>query len=528
MRPAVAYTLMYFGVLALYGLTLSANLTVAMDAPFFLLNIVQDEPAFNPHHLLYEPVAWLFLKAVTAVLGPVDPLKVVSFIGAIFGAGCVAAVFAVFHRRGQMKLSSAALCALPVAFSFGLWYYSVTVEVYVIGIFFMLMAFLVLTAEQISTRGWFLVGVFAGAAVLSHQVFPLFGAVILVRLWMIDDTWSAKLTAAWVCIAPAALIVLVPYVLVMTVSDTVPDGQALQWLLGYAATNPEFVHVVGPESILKAAMGFSRSIFGGFFLFAVPELNALVSSLPGETVADDAFLAAAAGPFSARVIALLTLVFAALVLFLIVLSVRRWRELERPQRLPTILALVWLFTFAAFFVVWQPHNPELWIAQTVCFWMALFIPLGDRVGMRPIREVRPARVVMAVAALLLAITWFGSIRFTQTIERDYYRWRLAPIEQQAQPGDLALVAAPWPARHVVELFTGITAIDVNGLRFDDTHLGKIQETLDQDRRVYLVFPVVESDRPSVLTPLAANLAPMRLSIIENPELGLAIVSRGIE
>ena len=55
-----------------------------------------------------------------------------------------------------------------------------------------------------------------------------------------------------------------------------------------------------------------------------------------------------------------------------------------------------------------------------------------------------------------------------------------------------------------------------------------QETLDQDRRAYLVFPVVESDHPSVLTPLAANLAPMRQSIIENPALGLAIVSRGIE
>jgi len=55
-----------------------------------------------------------------------------------------------------------------------------------------------------------------------------------------------------------------------------------------------------------------------------------------------------------------------------------------------------------------------------------------------------------------------------------------------------------------------------------------QETLDQDRRAYLVFPVVESERPSVLTPLAANLAPMRLSIIENPALGPAMVWRGVE
>ena len=248
----LVYAVLFFGVLWLYSATLSGNLSVANDSSFYLLHVLNGAPQFSAHHLIYEPFAWVIYEAVRAVTGPMDvmsALKVVSLINSVFGAACATVILAIFHQRGRLPLAMSVLATLPAAVSFGLWYYSITVEVYVIGIFFLLVAFYILSADHISLTGWLIAGIAVGLGVLGHQIYPLFGAVILVRLMMIDDGWAARLTAAWTCIGPAILTALIPYVLVVLFTDTVKDGELMHWLMGYAATDREFVQTASGSTV---------------------------------------------------------------------------------------------------------------------------------------------------------------------------------------------------------------------------------------------------------------------------------------
>lgn len=62
----------FTAVLGLYSLTLSENMTVAIDASAYLLNVVNGEPDFHAHHLLYEPFMALIYEVVTSIVGPLD------------------------------------------------------------------------------------------------------------------------------------------------------------------------------------------------------------------------------------------------------------------------------------------------------------------------------------------------------------------------------------------------------------------------------------------------------------------------
>jgi hypothetical protein len=179
----------------LYVFTISGNLSIAHDTIYYVSRIdagpttdlafrtdgiLRRDFSYHPHHLLYDGVApvWVQLTRTASVAS--DSAYLVSLLNAVFGS----LTLCVFHlilrsRLGLGRATSLAGTALP-AFSFGFWFYSVCVEVYIIPTFFLSLSLYLLTSSQVSVKRFGLVGFTHGLAVLFYQVHLLFLPVVLV------------------------------------------------------------------------------------------------------------------------------------------------------------------------------------------------------------------------------------------------------------------------------------------------------------------------------------------------------------
>jgi hypothetical protein len=367
-----------------------------------------------------------------------------------------------------------------------MWYYSTTIEVYIIGIFLLLVSLYILSSENLSSRQWVLAGFFAGSAALFHQSYPLFGVVILVRIYLMHSSWRASLKSLALCAGTAAVAALGPYTMVVLLSPAITSENLVQWFLGYAASDQTFWHGLGLTSLAKAVAGFSRAMIGGFFLFAIPELKPMLAAVTGGTIEDHAFLTRNLGAWPARGLVFLSVCLAGSTVLIARRSLGAWRALEPRVKLPIILSLAWFLGFGVFFVMWEPHIPEFWIAQVACFWMALLIPALAKPAQRS--NLRATYIPAVTAGMLvLAITWFGSVQFTQSEDNDYYRWRLSEIETEGGRGDLALVAAPWPASNMISLLTDVQPHFIRLPDIAPSVVSNVRNTMGSRSKIFVVY-----------------------------------------
>ncbi len=128
--------------LALYAATLAQNFALAHDSVSYLIEIERGavDGLFHPHHLLYNALAALWLGGLRALGLGADGGLLVALLNAIFGAAGIAVVYAFLRRRAALPLGLALAATALVACSFGYWFYSVSVEVYLIPLFFLLAA----------------------------------------------------------------------------------------------------------------------------------------------------------------------------------------------------------------------------------------------------------------------------------------------------------------------------------------------------------------------------------------------------
>ena len=472
-----------FAALLLYGVTLSPNLSAAHDSITYINTIEvgsQDQGWFHPHHLLYSPVAaaWLGLWRYLGVEG--SSVDVVTTLNALFGALSVSIFYLLLRRRLSLSSAAALVGTALMTFSYGVWFYSTTVEVYVIPLFFLLWAFYLLTAGRISGIRAGLVGAISGLAVLFHQVHILFAIVVLAALVLRRKHLSTSLPKALsYCFLSMAAMVLIPYGLVMFgVLGLDSAGAAWQWLTTYAR-DPQFWNAPGLSSLPKAAVGFGRSLVGAHFIFGISQLQGAAGSAFGANwLADEAFLVRNLTPTVAVALLGLAAVFVLSSLAALVYGLRKRRSLPPDLRILLGLTALWFAVYAAFFLLWEPFNPEFWIPQSVCWWLALLILWSRRLTPVPensagsghgqetdsnkeasggpsAQNAIPWRRkswlgLAALALLLLAINFAGSIRWLMDQGNDYYAVKTTVLAANAGPGDLIVIGRGWILKHYLE------------------------------------------------------------------------------
>lgn len=431
--PFLIFMVLYYG-------STSNNLSVAHDSVGYFSDIARGVPDYHPHHLLYEPFSSLWLNLFSRLFS--DNLQIVISINSIFGALIVQVTFMLMRRRLDLSISTSFLGAATVGLTFGYWFYSVTVEVYIIPIFFLVLSLHILSKEKISRATFFGVGVLHGFAMLFHQVHFLFLVVVFVRLLSCKESFNVKFGYFLIYSSIATLLVVgtYGYVAVLMLKLQTVQG-VMDWFFGYAHNNQYWHSPLNAGTYFKAVVGFGRAVVGGHFLFGMSELSGLLlSAFPGQGLDDEKFLVrnVPTGVLYGLTVASVLLGVSVSVPFLLKKSVRIQERFSKNNRVVLMCVFAWLATYSLFFLFWEPHNPEFWIPQVFCVVVIYTYLVESR------HKAMLAGVFLSISSLLLAsINLIGSILPCKFKENDYYAVSVEPITTQFDSRTTLVIIGDW-------------------------------------------------------------------------------------
>jgi hypothetical protein len=429
-----------------YALTLSEVPALTHDSLGYQLAIEAGGRAlWHPHHLVYNALARGWLEAM-GTLGIDDPLVAIESLNAIVGGVTAALVWLVLRRRARLSPALCAAGTAGAAMSYGLWFYSVSIEVYVLPLALVLGALFLLTAPVLSARVMVAVGVVNGLAVVAHQVNVLFAVVVVaVAARGVDRPTAVRRIVAYGTAAAATVVAVYGAVLTFAIQPT-SVGDAIDWLTRYAQGGG-YWHF-SPTAPLYAVLGAARSLVGGHFAYRFDTVNdRMQSTFTSRSVDDEAFLVRDLPAAGAVALVVVAVVGAGLLAATLLRGYRRRCDLPEPAGAVLRALAVWLAVYAVFFLVWEPENPEFWIPQVTVIWMlaAVLSGRGATDPREPARRAdrRRAPVVLAGAALAVGTAnLFGTILPATDAGNDVYAVRYRALDEVVDAGDLVVVDHP--------------------------------------------------------------------------------------
>jgi hypothetical protein len=441
-----------------YAITRSAVPALTHDSMGYLLAIERGGDAlFHPHHLAYNAVASGWLDLARAVGVDASAIDVVEVLNGLFGATAVTLVWLILRSRAQLTRLAAAAGTAGAALSFGVWFYSVSVEVYVLPLALLLATFFVLTVPQLTPARLVAVGALNGLAVLGHQTNVLFAAVVLaVVVTRVPRPDRPGLLVRYAVSATGVVVAAYGAVLGLAVRPR-SLGDAASWFTRYAQDQGA-PWEASPMALPKAAVGLGRALVGGHAAFRLEAVRDRAASLfAGRSLSDEAFLVRDLPPAVAVLIVALALAAAVTLAALVVSGLRAPAPPDDPAGRLVLPLVVWLAAYAAFFLLWEPVNPEFWIPQVTVAWMLAAIAAA---------RVHRAAALAAVAAAVGAVNLFGTVLPATDAGNDIYAVRYAALADLVDGGDIAIIDRPHLGLGYAERVTDATPVAVIDFSID--------------------------------------------------------------
>ncbi|MBO9573047.1 MAG: hypothetical protein J7497_12715, partial [Chitinophagaceae bacterium] len=429
--------------------TLVNNFSASHDSIHYLNDIVKSTNLFHQHHLLYHFLAnkWLvfwqgfFSCGNYRSLGEVmnagggrlfcQPHYLIESFTALWGSSALTMVYLFLRKRFYLTRSAAWLGTAVVACSYGVWFYSVNIEVYLPPLFFILWCLFILTKKEFAKTDIWKIAILHSLAILFHQVNILFTLVVLYSL--IRNKFYASL------LTYAVLGIIITGGMYFITGWFIEGHNTVAawvgWMQGYTVGH-DYWQPLSAKTPLHVVTGFGHAFIGGHYIFQLPAaVYYLHNSFQSHGLKDEIFLSSKISSSTAWILSGLTVLFATLLLTLIIKFIFKCRsmKLHYPVISPLLITLI---VYSAFFCFWMPEILEFWILQMVIVWLLL-------IGMMPILHF-PFRLqmntgLMIVAVLLFVINYFGSIYWLQRPGRDWYYAETKIISQSVSPGDLIIV-----------------------------------------------------------------------------------------
>lgn len=447
---------------AVYTLTLSSVPALTHDSLTYL-NAMHEGGVglWHPHHLVYNAIGAEWLRFVRSLGVVSDGLKIVAWVNSALGATSAVLCYLLLRDRAQTGRLLALAGTVGAAGSFGFWFYSVSVEVYVLPLTVLLAATYVLISPRLGTRHVLAVGVLTGLAVLGHQVNVMFGAVVVVVLLSKARTVGRATAGRWLAVwaATASSVVVAAYGLVLwLVVKPQSAAEANSWFTRYAGTDT-FWAPPGPSTLPRAGFGASRAIVGGHFLFRFGWFrDRAASAVPGKSLTDEAFLVRNVPIGLAALLAVTAVVGGVLLVLVLVRGIRRRGYVPARARTLLLALAAWVVTYSLFFLVWEPTNVEFWIPQITCVWLAAAALCARGAGFRPAESGRWPRLLLAAAVLVSVTNFAGSILPAVDSANDIYAYRFRALGRVVGAGDAVVVDRPYLSTGYNTRNTGAGAI----------------------------------------------------------------------
>lgn len=496
-------TAVFMGSLLLYSSTLIHNSLHAHDSIYYINNIDSQKVLFHPHHLLYTPFAVVWIRIFRFLGSDISSRILVSLLSSVFGSLTLCVIFSIMRTRLRLQpLTAVVATALP-AFSFGFWFYSGCVEVYMVPLFFLAMTLYLLTGDNPGRSGFAFAGLTHGLAVLFHQSNVLFLPAVIVSAFLNRNNKGSGFLKNLSSYGSVAVpVIAIPYLLVMIVGLHLGSiSEMISWLTWYSHSF-DYWYEPSLKTLLCAIRGFSRSLLGLHFMFAFEGTRSIIE--PGNQPAwrvDEFYLVRNLYPGMPRILLSLSCIFLISVISVILSRLRCIKLIWKGNRnliLPTLTAFS---AYAIFHFFFEPRNVEFWIIQSVCWWLLFTIlwtaPEGSDEKRMNSKSVQG--VLALLACLLLVVNFSGSIGLMHNRDNDYYYTKISPLIGVAGEDDLVITGRHWQMGGYVVRYVGSDTINLDDQlilaesdeEFLEKVIGRIEESLSRGGTVYISGEAVE-------------------------------------
>ena len=428
----------FIGFTLLYLATLSQNLSIAHDSIAYLHSITDANPKFHANHLFYEHFGVLISQIGSPWFNTQQLLGIAS---AVAGGFVTQTIYSMLRENFKVN-AYISLCALGIiGFSYGIWYYSIAVEIYIFQLALLMLCFKLLLSEKAGFSTFVTCAFIHSAATLLHESSVLFGAVPLAAIcYLPRRNWVEKFRILIVYLALCAFIVGGSYLLAAhTIGKLDSIEEFLIWVTGNGSQEEWSGFSV--HSILLAIVGSARTMVSFSFLLSISEMqNALSAWFPANDLTDETFLVRNLQSWFAVLLAVAVVVLSGILALLAMVSA--FRLIKTGVTYPLILALSWLVPTTVFFISFNPSNVDFWIPVFVLG--IILIAAGQ------IHRSTFCNRLFALAAVLVFIANFtGVIRPATDSSNDYNRQLISHYAATLSQDDILLIADDWPiAEHL--------------------------------------------------------------------------------
>jgi len=448
-----------FALFAVLYMALPSNtIGVLHDSAGLLLSLDGSDILLHPNHLLFQPVLGALTGPFAIDGDPASRIDAYRVIAAAAGAGALALGYLILTARFAAPPTIAGLAAACSGLSFGPWFYSISVEIYVFPLLLSTAAaFVLLTPKPTAGRVLLAAALHSGAVLMHQSAILLAPMALLILLVRHPGPRRARLTRLALYGTTGAVLVGGAYGLAMAAGAGVASAaDARRWMLGYASSG-EFWQSDIRIAALAPAVGWARAVIGGHFALGLAPVAEVVDRLTTHSdITDDRYMVRRLAPALLWTLAATTLAWAALA------AVVAGRALaaglrHRPGDLLVLVA--WLAPFAVFFSIYDSHNRDFWITQTFVAWLAVGL------GAAAVPARRAAAAALAALALgLAAINGVGSVLPAHAAGNDYYREKATRLTADLGPHDTLVLADGWPWRHHVDLVADVAVVELDDFR----------------------------------------------------------------
>ncbi|MUL80865.1 MULTISPECIES: hypothetical protein [unclassified Mycolicibacterium] len=449
--------------------TLARSHNEAEDAAQYIVDVTGSDDLFHPNHLFFSAVNWVNYRVWTAFGYAGNAAVPMQLVSAAAGLVSLYLIYRIALRVGatpQMALAAVGW----TAFSFGFWVYSLEGDTYLVPIPFVLLSILLLlelgsVGHGALTRGAVArlagLGLLSAAAALLHQQYVFLIPIVsiaIVLIWRHDPGRRASsLIAAIGIYASTAIIVVAAGYIAVGVFVLGYDSafEVIGWARGHASNG--MWEAVSPKTPVLVLVGFVRSVFSINFLFHSPRSADLIAkAFPGKSLAEERYLAEYGISTPGFVLIILAMIAAVVAAGWLVLRLSRRAdrgantEIDMRQWVFARFAVVYLIVNSFVITIWEPDNPEFWVAVLP----VLAILLASRLS--PRKRVIAASFVLVVA--LFVANFFGAVWPYSRTGADYWSMQNRGFAELVRKGDVIVTECPYVCRGNLALMTDVHPI----------------------------------------------------------------------
>lgn len=432
--------------LLVYLLTLTSNFTGPHDSMAYLNMLKTEHGLWHPHHLLYHVLSKYWLHAWEAIFPSVEDYFIIESFSSVWGAATLSLVFLFFRRRFGHTILTAWLGTAAVGFSYGIWFYSVNVEVYMPSLFFTVWALYILSVDEWSSKQVWRIGLVHSLAILFHQMNILLTPIIIYKIISQRRNIYVFKSIFWYGVVGVVLVGGMYFFGGWVREGNNDLSSWMSWMRGYTGTG-DYWQPLSWKTPAFAGMGFLRTFVGGQFLFQLGQLSESMNNfLKVHALHDEIFLVRNLSAGTIWMIVIMVAVLMLLMLALLVKFIGKFREKMRNWGHVITPLLLYVAVYSLYFFFWMPEILEFWLGQCVICWLILvgtYRPVGKRLNL----------ITGAIALLLLVINFISAIKPMQDIRNDIGYARIEKVKDAATEKDLVLVEDPWLLKEFLEYYT---------------------------------------------------------------------------